>query len=855
MSFRGTYALFAVLAALLAGTSAALMYRGKPLAADYLLPSLKRAEVQAKDITRLSIERTGEQPAKLAFERQPLENRWRVTEPYGGRADGALLERLVGELIDARTAPRPDQTRNLATYDLDPAPVKVTLTAGETAGRLERNWTISLGKITVDGSVYAVSSDAPGVPSAVPAGSLRELFRPGTVTSKDSVAKQIRGVADFRAKELLAPGVTAPADAFRHVRVTVGPHELALKKEDTGWQFEKPAGMGAADVEGDPAAFSADQPFSGVTRMFEALTGLRVAGNEDYVEDKKSDADFGFDDAYAERLTAEVRFVPPARGDVPTEVTDKLTVGKPADDKGEKRFARMDGDPTVFKIASAGLKPVRLTVEPRPGRQAGESLRDHTLVRFTPASVDAVDIKPAGQTPIEMRKTGEPASWYVFGGTEPGRPANTTAVNALTGALANKRVVEEFPARAADEPQDKFEQRLGLDKPRFELVVWEGGVVKPADKPAEGADKDKPPAPAPAPGTAPAKPDVSGTPKFRLVAGKEDKGIVYVRRIVGDSQTDLAVKADALAPVKLGRLDYVDPQLPSFEADKALKFKLTRGGKTFEVERDAADKDKPLGVSRWKLTAPAELAGVAADAKKVESSLRLLATLKANSLVAETVNEQELERFGLKSPAVEALVTLPGDKDNTRAFLFGKDAGTADSYAKQGERNLIFAAARSSRQTLENVALRDPQPLRKLDPAKVTAVKFVGWKNITPVIQTQEYEKKDGTWSLKGHAEPIDGPKVETFLRELAGVSAQEFVVNRAQAKPEHKLTPETGALVVTVTQEGEPQPLTLSIGEQVPDKPGTVFAESNQFPGDVFTLAKLELLAVKAAASYFVKR
>ena len=836
MSFRGTYALFTVLVVLLAGIAVGLGLRGKPISAGTLLPSLARADVKTRDIARVTIDRPGATPPKLVFERIPLEDRWRMTEPYTGRADSGTVERLVNEFLDARTIARPDQTRNLSAYKLNDPTATITLTSAESGTRPARDWVVKIGNVAADGGVYVVTSDDTQTPQLLPSGSLGQLFKPGTT--------DLRALADFRSKDVIAAGVTAPADAFRSVKLSAGKAELALKKEDKGWLFETPAGFGAADLEGDAGKpFNADQPFTGVQRLCEALTALKVAGDADFVEEKKSDADFGFDDAYPERLTAEVQYLPPgAKGDTPALVTDKLVVGKPADEKGEKRYARAEGDPVVFKLAAAGLKPIRLTVEPKPGRRPGESLRDHTLVRMNAAAVDAVDVKPAGQTPVELRKAGDPATWYAYGGTEPGRVANAKAAGDLIAALANKRVVEEFPVPAADEPKDKFEARLGLDKPRYELAFWEGGVGK-SDKPAE-------------PNAAPAKPEVSTDPKVRFAVGKEDKGVVYVRRTAGDARADLAVRADALAGVKLRRLDYVDPVLPSFEADKAEKLKLVRDGKAVEVERDPADKGKPLGATKWRITAPDDLKGTPADARKVESLLRLMATLRPSNLVAENVGDAELGRFGLKPAAVEAVATLPGEKEPaTRGYLFGADSGPSDVYAKQGERGLVFAVPKSAQQTIKDASLRDPLPLRRLDPAKVKSVKFTGWANILPNgAGTLEYEKKDGQWTPKPGTGPADGGKLEAFLRELPTLDIAEFV-GKGPPKPDQKLATDAGGLEIAFTQDGEDKPITLVIGDaQSPEKKDTFFATSNQYPNEVFAVRRAEFGVLKASARYFAK-
>ena len=70
-------------------------------------------------------------------------------------------------------------------------------------------------------------------------------------------------------------------------------------------------------------------------------------------------------------------------------------------------------------------------------------------------------------------------------------------------------------------------------------------------------------------------------PTAKLIFGKTDKDLLYVRRVVNGVSTDLAVAESMLGVVRRGRLDYLNTELPSFTIDKATKFTITVGAEPY----------------------------------------------------------------------------------------------------------------------------------------------------------------------------------------------------------------------------------------------------------------------------------
>src|SRR5262249_8055419 len=144
-------------------------------------------------------------------------------------------------------------------------------------------------------------------------------------------------------------------------------------------------------------------------------------------------------------------------------------------------------------------------------------------------------------------------------------------------------------------------------------------------------------------------------PTARLIFGKVDKDLLYVRRVVNGANTDLAVAESLLGVVRRGRLDYLDTILPSFVVEQAVKLTILAGPEPTMAEKQKKDYKSP---EKWVIQQPPSLAGRAADQFKVSRLLGELSAVRAERLWAEKATNKELERFGLKPPKATATVTL-----------------------------------------------------------------------------------------------------------------------------------------------------------------------------------------------------
>ena len=492
----------------------------------------------------------------------------------------------------------------------------------------------------------------------------------------------------------------------------------------------------------------------------------------------------------------------PAGSDSPA-ITETLSIGK-KDDKADKIFVRPGDESAVVKVSPSLIDPITKLLE-KPG-----SLRDRNLLSVAATEADGVDVQLGSDPPIELRKIGEPPAWKMFNSDGSSVAANPQAVMTLLNGLGAKRSVKEFPEKGASDAT------LGFDHPSAMVTLWVGGIL-PKEKDHgekegdQGKGQEKTSGQKEKEVALAAKPKMKD-PTAKLIFGKTDKDLLYVRRVVNGVSTDLAVAESMLGVVRRGRLDYLNTELPSFTADKATKFTITAGAEPIVVEKQKKDDKSP---ETWVIVQPSSLANRPADLFKVRRVLGELSGIRAERLWAEKATDKELERFGLKPPKATATVTVKdGDKTQDFTYLFGIEGDDkATVYAKLGDRDLVFAVRKSILDALQQPDLVDPTVFT-LDLSKVRGMKLTGWKefSVNGQPQTLDLERKVANdWTVKGSSGyKLSSSAAEAFLLALQSVRAEKVVVFKTGPKPEQKLTADAGALVVELTVEGEKDPITL---------------------------------------------
>jgi Domain of unknown function (DUF4340) len=841
MNFKTTYVLFAVLFGVLGIFLLTQLFGNR--SADqrtYILPSMHdiTAPVRTADIDRIEIDRTekGKQPEKIEFYRDG-QNNWRMKEP-DTRADTNLVDRIIDQVMQAKRNQEADMSSDLAAYGLDSPSAIVKLFKKDD----DKAWTVSEGAASPGDStamVYVTTSDSPKDPMAVRKMDLDTLSKP-----RD----------EYRSKTLLADS----SFDIQSVKFDQPKHdEVSLEKDkENHWRFDKPA-WGDADYEGEtstaPAGESSPKKITGVRDLLQAVVDLRVANDKDFGPAGASDAklaELGLEKG-KEKLEIEVKRQPSfsADNDKKEPISDKLLIGNKADEKGESLWARLASEHNAVKVPAKKVDEILQAID-NPS-----VLRNHDLVAFDSAKVDAIDLQPQGQPPIKLRHAGEPVTWKVYEGGK-SEAADDSAVQSLLTALTTKHQIKDFPSLS------KSDAELGLDKPSAIVAVWVEGLKKEDKKEekkeekkegkAKEASKGKDEAKNKAKKEEPKKPAETepafkdpGKPTVRLVFGKKDKDTVYVRREEGKDVTRLAVPATLLDKASEGRLAYLDRKLPAlaFSAEIS-KVSISRGSETYEVQKNKDDK-----TNTWKIEQPKNLKGRNADSGKVDHLLEELRNLQVDKLVAENPSDTVLERYGLKKPAEKAVVTVTKPDKKTEVFVYdfgneGEDKSKV--YARVNGRDVVFLTPKSTVDALQG-DLQDTVVL-PFDTAKIKALKLVGWQDIIGNPFTLDLDKNGKEWKAKSPADyKVDQLSLSAFLAGLNHLKAERFLGKTL--KPEYKLGVKEGALELTFIVEGEKEPTILSVG--APTGTG-YYATCSRMPGEVFVAPKAPFEAARAKPAYF---
>ena len=814
MNFRTTYILFAAVAVLLVAFFLIMIFRPSGDADDYLLMLLHEGPGKAdkisaikKEIDRLEIERLKPSGEALAFVRKG--DGWKLESPYEARVDKDVIERVVSDLVDARIDKNADMSRNLETLGLASPSAVITLKRGG-----KDSYRIVLGNLTTIGRgvVFAQVSDRGREPVAIPRSALDGLFR-AKLDDVATAGEALKSISDFRPRNLLAGGSPIPWDTIQRVGLEAAGKQVVLQKADDGtWRFLKPEDYGPADLEGDPQGPAAEN-IAGVRPLLTALTGFRISGEPgDIIENPPSYNEFGVEEAKAS-LIVQIKDK--------SDNDEKLVFGKTTD-KDEKIFARLEGEKFVVKLPAKALEPIKkLIANP-------VVMRDRNLAAFFAGGIDAINVSLRGEKTFELRRAGTPPQWRVY---EPGSDSYETANGAVIQELLNKltehRIVKEFPDSA------KGDAAYGLEEPAVELAIWQNGIVpeKKDETKKEGEKKNEPEK----------KPELQGKATLKLLFGKREKDLVYVRRIAPPLSTLVAAPESLFAIVSRPRADYLDLTLPSFDFTKVSKVAFNRDAEKIELEKIG---DKPES-AEWKILLPAALAGTTANANLCDQVVDSLRALHADKIVAAKATDADLERFGLKPPRIEATVTLK-DSAEKLVFQFGNETDDKQYfYARFGGKDRVYRVARVSIVPLLQGEIQDLTIFR-VDPKKVTSLKMTGWKDVAVNPVTLEFTRKSPIeWSCKQDDKDVDSAKVERFIDSLSLVRADRFVSRKGSPTPEQKLTVDAGALAIELSVEGEKEPITLTVGATDMDGK-TRFAISNKSPGGIFLLYKERFDEVK---------
>jgi hypothetical protein len=307
--------------------------------------------------------------------------------------------------------------------------------------------------------------------------------------------------------------------------------------------------------------------------------------------------------------------------------------------------------------------------------------------------------------------------------------------------------------------------------------------------------------------------------------------------------------------VAKSRLDLLSPHLEkSFAEMSASRMTITHGA-TAVLEVERGNPEPPLfPTGKWTFVKPDSQKGQMADLALTTELLDKLARLEATRFIDESADDAKLTGYGLdpKAPKVRVTVGLKIETDKERVYEFGTEApGGIAVYARQGGSPVVFTVPKAVAESFLTPDLRDRTVVR-FDPAKVKRVKVRGWKEATGQVLTREFERKDGGWvAVDPKDYPVDPFKVESFVREVAGLRVKGYLPK--PAPPQYGLAADAGGTEVTLVMDGSPE-IRVNVGSAIENgasRVGSLGVAPNEA---VFTVAPDVLKAFRENAGSFAK-
>ncbi|HSQ55900.1 MAG TPA: DUF4340 domain-containing protein [Gemmata sp.] len=721
--------------------------------------------LKAEDIDTVEFEREG--GSKLKIVRVDKEgNRWNITEPYTARADAAAVMELIGALLKAKPTTHPELSSNPAVHGLQPAGLRVTLSAGE------KSSTINLGEATsgARGVVFVTTSARPKRPMAVLRTSIEPLFREAGKAGK--AVDLAKWVNDYRAKSVFPVDTRGIGDDVSRITLTHGKNVLSLERGAGAWKFVTPAGWGNADPLGDVTA--APGTFTGVNKLVGSLTNLQAITADDFVaEPKPEDLERdGVNDNSPGVIKVEIKN---KEGETTTAfIGRKDASAAPAPTPGMqesgKYWVRVVGQPGVIRATAADLGGLAAVIDnPDP-------LRDRNLLDIDRNRIDGIDLAN-GATKLRKIATNVRNPWRLYGKPEFGDPQSAVGVDLIINTFTEHRTVKSFPP---PNPANFAPAEL-----KGTVKLWVDGFEVPKDPKAEPKEK--------------------GKPVVLEFGKKEADGTINVRRTLADGTQAYFLMpekfklpttvepVDLLATANKSRLDLLDHSLKGFATTIASRLSVS-GTVNFELVKDEKPDPYTRG-PRWRFVKPDNQKGQTADPTVVADMLAGLAnTNTATRLVDENPDPAKLAEYGLGpvpgrkgmpgDPPVPRLRVVVGIKDTVdpadkeRVYEFGNTfpGDASQVYARQAGRSVVFTLPKVLMDKF-SADLRD-KSLFHFDPANVTTIEFKGWSKTGFQVELNFGKNKEGMWVVTKSpgAYNLEPVKVEAFLRTLAATRVKAFI-------------------------------------------------------------------------------
>jgi hypothetical protein len=758
MSFRGTALLFGVLMGMLWFFGLMTSMKQSERDETFLFPALQANIDITIDAVRIDKHESGK-TTELRFAR--TDEGWFMEEPPAkvqARADSFKIDQLIRQVRDTRKFEEADIAHDPGRYDLTKPRIVVTLKGkAEKKKGLGEEWVLNVGKERADKAVVYVNTAArPEKVFAVRRTNLDEVF--------------FKDPSVFRSTRLLDFSEFAVQRVRLEGSKEIEPGTLELKKsDDATWEFVQPP-FGLAEMETSPLGkddkekdlFATKPPEKksegGVKALLNAISSLRVPSEDDFVALPDTDiAAFGLEEGKA-KLQIEVVIA-----EAKKERKETLLVGFPVLKGKDQYYARLKSDQAVAKISKKELEPI-LKILKEPG-----VLRSTDLARLDARQVDAIDLRLGKDDTVRLRRP-EGTQWKLSSTAGITGRGDARSIQNMIDTLQGKRQIVKFFDATGDDAK-KLDEKLGFDSPAAEVTLWVSSLEKEVKKdPKKDAKDDKKEKKEEKKDSGDGfRMKENAKPAVTLIFGKTEGDQVYVKRItrvVAESKEEAKkdgkdTKKEAKEETKehtiitraavpkaiiervappAGALAFLDSTLPPFTAADAVSFELVRGKEMVAVERGKGEQ-----AWRWLLKLDKASAGQNfADTPQVERVIDILGSLHVRKWVKKIDPKDDLDKYGLKSPAITLRFTLrrfpPGaianglgmlgslaptgpllmaaalqldqsDKGETVVFQFGKETAEEKDkpglYVSRSGVDYLFLVNPELAKMLKDVDLRD----------------------------------------------------------------------------------------------------------------------------------------------------
>lgn len=232
------------------------------------------------------------------------------------------------------------------------------------------------------------------------------------------------------------------------------------------------------------------------------------------------------------------------------------------------------------------------------------------------------------------------------------------------------------------------------------------------------------------------------------------------------------------------------------DSDQAKGIKLR--GKDIQWEAEKVDEE-------WFLRQPVN---ALAQKSEVESVINAISNLNAETFVSEEKNDADVKNYGLDGPDYEVTIDFPVDNRRISYQVNKKDDSV---YATSSASPKIIRVADSILSDLE----KEPGDLREKSVAE-----FYTWEvrklqiRKGEVALTLTKDEEENWQSDIPEIKEIDKEKVQSFLRKMEALEAEEFVDPPLNLADYGLIDPQAEVKIWTEDEES-PDEMTLQIGEE----------------------------------------